>query len=262
MGLFSISLTVAHSTSKRSKYGSKWAIIGILIFTGISPLAATSEEVEPAISDDVGENEPSTVNSVHDGGSVCAVPRVSLLSILLNGSSSDIDGRRDDVSEVSSCSARPKCDEVSGCTAPLHCFDFRQLTDTNASVIPDPPHVVIVTPHQLESIVENSSVQNICAVVLFYAPWCTFSVQFAKKFNALGRSFDSMPFLAVNLAENEPYAHCACLYNQCSDIRTQFCRSVMKLALYHLFDFVQVQVHLGLLTTGGFLLQRKDSIQV
>lgn len=156
--------------------------------------------------DDAAENKLSTVNHTHDGGSVCSVQRMSLLSILLNGSSAGgRGGRYDNVSEA--CSARPKCDEIGGCTAPLHCFDFRLLTG-DASVIPNPPRVMNVTPHQLESIVEDAAVQNICAVVLFYAPWCTFSVQFARKFNALGRSFDSLPFLAVDLSEHEPYVHC------------------------------------------------------
>ena len=113
-----------------------------------------------------------------------------------------------DTVENTSCSAgkaadlpRPKCDEERGCDSPLYCFDFRNLED---SIVPDPPKTVKVTPYELEGILENSSMTNSCAVVMFYAPWCEFSVQFARKFNALGRSFDGLPILAVDLGENEP----------------------------------------------------------
>lgn len=97
----------------------------------------------------------------------------------------------------------PKCDEASGCNVPLHCFDFKSVP-AYAFVIPDPPQVMRVSPHRLEAIVEDAAIQNCCAVVLFYAPWCTFSVQFARKFNALGKSFENLPILAVDLAENDP----------------------------------------------------------
>ena len=134
--------------------------------------------------------------------STCVWKHPSLMDVLLsvNGTASE-NITSDNLTEAGS--QRPKCDEIGGCNVPLHCFDFSQLNE-NTSVIPNPPHSVLVTPHQLESIVENATVQNCCAVVLFYAPWCTFSVQFARKFNALGRSFNSLPILAVDLAENEP----------------------------------------------------------
>ena len=98
---------------------------------------------------------------------------------------------------------RPKCEDGKGCDEPLHCLDFKTL-DPNASIIPDPPQAVLVTPHKLENILEVHGMPNCCAVVLFYAPWCAFSIQFARKFNALGRSFENLPIMAVDLAENEP----------------------------------------------------------
>ena len=110
-------------------------------------------------------------------------------------------GASDNLSEVTVL--RPKCEDGRGCDAPLHCLDFKTL-ESNASIIPDPPQVVLVTPRKLENILEVHNVPNCCAVVLFYAPWCAFSVQFARKFNALGRSFENLPILAVDLAENEP----------------------------------------------------------
>ena len=97
---------------------------------------------------------------------------------------------------------RPKCEEGKGCDRPLNCFDFRSLG--NDSVVPDPPSVLKVTPHMLEGISENVSIQNCCAIVMFYAPWCEFSAQFGRKFNALGRTFSGLPILAVDLNENEP----------------------------------------------------------
>ena len=96
----------------------------------------------------------------------------------------------------------PRCSVQGGCDSPLSCFDFKTLG--NESVIPSPSAAVKVTPHQLEKILENPSTANCCAVVMFYAPWCEFSTQFARKFNALGRTFDGLPTLAVDLGANEP----------------------------------------------------------
>jgi len=108
----------------------------------------------------------------------------------------------DNAGGVSSKVPRPKCEEGKGCDRPLNCFDFRSLG--NDSVVPDPPSVLKVTPHMLEGISENVSIQNCCAIVMFYAPWCEFSAQFGRKYNALGRTFNELPILAVDLNENEP----------------------------------------------------------
>ncbi len=121
---------------------------------------------------------------------------------------------REDVPSCStSCSAtpsldipelqRPKCEEGLGCDRPLHCFDFRSLGE-ESSIVPDPPRAVKVTSYQLEGILENPTIRNCCALVMFYASWCEFSAQFARKFNALGRTFDGLPALALDLGENEP----------------------------------------------------------
>lgn len=99
----------------------------------------------------------------------------------------------------------PRCDVERGCDSPLQCFDFKTLG--NESIVPTPPTAVKVTPYQLESVLENPSTANCCAVVMFYAPWCEFSAQFARKFNALGRTFDGLPTLAVDLGENEPHKY-------------------------------------------------------
>lgn len=95
----------------------------------------------------------------------------------------------------------PSC-EAGYCDPPLDCFDFETLGED--SVIPDPPSVLRVAPLELEGLLENASIANCCALVMFYAPWCEFSAQFARTFNALGRTFSSLPVLAVDLEENEP----------------------------------------------------------
>lgn len=90
---------------------------------------------------------------------------------------------------------RPKCQEKVGCDKPLHCFNYSSLTKNKGAFQ--------VLPHDLERIIENPAVMNICAVVMFYAPWCPYSVDFARQFNALGRSFKELLIMAVDFAEND-----------------------------------------------------------
>ncbi len=99
---------------------------------------------------------------------------------------------------------RPRCEEGQGCDIPLHCFDFKSLSPEEESVVPSPPRAVDVTSYQLEGILENPTIRNCCALVMFYAPWCEFSAHFARKFNALGRTFDGLPVLALDLEKNDP----------------------------------------------------------
>ena len=97
---------------------------------------------------------------------------------------------------------RPSCEKGKGCNKPLECFDFSTLGKN--SPVPDPPRAVKVTPLELEAILENKLYENCCSIVMFYAPWCEFSAQFARRFNAIGRTFSELPVLAVDLGENEP----------------------------------------------------------
>lgn len=185
----------------------RWVVIGILVL--LSPLRFPCVSPEEAVHSEGS----ASINNTEAAEMECVSKHLSFIDIVLNisdnastvppctGSTVDIN-----VTLADKGSLRPKCDEASGCNVPLNCFNFREL-DNDSSVIPDPPQALLVTPHRLEDIVETTSVQNCCAVVLFYAPWCTFSVQFARKFNALGRSFDSLPILAVDLAENDQYVH-------------------------------------------------------
>lgn len=86
---------------------------------------------------------------------------------------------------------KPLCKEKAGCNKPLNCFDY---SETNLT---DP---LRITPYELEHILENPSITNTCAIVMFYAPWCPFSVDFAPQFNAMGRSYKELPVIAVDIA--------------------------------------------------------------
>ena len=93
---------------------------------------------------------------------------------------------------------KPVCKQGVGCDVPLNCFNYTRLTGNGTK------RTLEVTPHKLELILENPSYTNICAVVMFYAPWCPYSVEFARRFNALGRSFRELPVLALDFTANDP----------------------------------------------------------
>ena len=152
----------------------------------------------------------------------CVTNRTSFIDIVLNGTQVNRTGMNDTSGGVQgdACSIRPQCDETNGCNTHLHCANFKKLTSYNDSdelIMQESPQALLVTPHKLETIVEKSAVHNVCAIVLFYAPWCAFSVRFARKFNALGRSFGQLPILAVDLAESEPYVCVHTLISICSN---------------------------------------------
>lgn len=89
---------------------------------------------------------------------------------------------------------RPVCRENVGCDIPLNCLNYslsRGRTEGARKV----------APLQLELILEGFT--NTCAMVMFYAPWCPYSVDFARKFNALGRAYKELPVLAVEFDEND-----------------------------------------------------------
>lgn len=90
---------------------------------------------------------------------------------------------------------KPKCLEKLGCDQPLNCFNYTSWTEGNGTLI--------VLPIDLERILENPAITNTCAVVMFYAARCPYSVDFARNFNALGRSFKELPIMAVDFAEND-----------------------------------------------------------
>lgn len=102
---------------------------------------------------------------------------------------------------------KPLCEEGRGCNYSLNCFNFSTLG--NESFIPrdHPPSAIKISPVELDSILDNKTYANCCVVVMFFAPWCEFSAQFGRKFNAVGRAFDGLPVLAVDLDEPEPHKY-------------------------------------------------------
>jgi thiol-disulfide isomerase/thioredoxin len=190
--------------AKNPAVTNTWAIIRISLLVFLLQLhSAFSEETNTAVEKDskLSHVENSNASSEELTWTFCGTKRLSFIDVVLdaNFSTSGSMGVGEE------CLLRPKCDETTGCNAPLHCFDFSKLENGSSQF--SESRVVVVSPHQLESIVEDSAVQNVCAIVLFYAPWCTFSAQFARKFNALGRSFRGLPILALNLAESEPHKY-------------------------------------------------------
>ena len=235
-----VSCTSASKPHYRTKSDHWWAIIGTSIL--LSSLQFPYTAAEELGREDLVTSQQYSIssNSTESTEPICVARHDSFMDVLMRSGKSDAGSL--EKNDTESCSVRPKCDEINGCSAPLHCYDFRQFVDITSIInIPTPPHAVLVTPHQLEGIIEDSTRHNVCVVVLFYAPWCTFSVQFARKFNAVGRSFDSLPVLAVDLAENEPYVYA-------------FTAFTHTLPPHSTLSTLQVQVYLGISTSSGILL--------
>ena len=97
---------------------------------------------------------------------------------------------------------RPICKEGEGCDIPLNCYDF--VTNGPREIVPDPPRVVELTPLELQNLLGNGTYKNCCVLVMFYAPWCEYSVNFAQRYNAIGRTFFNLPVVAVDLSAHDP----------------------------------------------------------
>lgn len=94
---------------------------------------------------------------------------------------------------------RPKCSAERGCDIPLNCHNY-----TTSNITLGEAGILQVTPIQLQSILEEPNVTNSCALVMFYAPWCEYSVRFASRFNRVGRMFRELPVMAVDLSIGDP----------------------------------------------------------
>lgn len=92
---------------------------------------------------------------------------------------------------------KPVCKLGEGCDIPLNCFNYSTHSDFKSG------RTSKVTPIELELVLENPSVTNTCAVVMFYAPYCPYSVDFGRTYNALGRSYRELLVLAVDITEND-----------------------------------------------------------
>ena len=121
--------------------------------------------------------------------------------LLLNPRVCSIHGDADEseAAELNRKPKRPKCTADKGCDIPLNCHNY---TTSNATL--GEAQVIQVTTLELQSIVEDDNITNNCVVVMFYAPWCEYSIQFARRYNTIGRTFREIPVLAVDLSANEP----------------------------------------------------------
>lgn len=109
------------------------------------------------------------------------------------------DADESEAAELNKKPKRPKCTANKGCDIPLNCHNY---TASNATL--GDTQVIQVTTLQLQSIVEDGNLTNNCVLVMFYAPSCEYSVQFARRYNTVGRMFREIPVLAVDLSANEP----------------------------------------------------------
>ena len=92
-------------------------------------------------------------------------------------------------------------EEATEQKAPAYpCTDYRDIQD---SVLSDPPSVLNVTSERLAEILQDDAIANRCALVYFYASWSHYSCEYALKYNALGRAFNTLPVLAVDLLYND-----------------------------------------------------------
>ena len=80
------------------------------------------------------------------------------------------------------------------------CANYRDFSN---SVLSDSPLVLNVTSEQLTEILQDDTIANRCALVYFYASWSHYSCEYAFQYNALGRAFNSLPILAVDLLYND-----------------------------------------------------------
>lgn len=86
---------------------------------------------------------------------------------------------------------KPVCTPERGCNPPLNCSDVSTAlsNDSNVTNVFGHQRVVKVTPEQLEYLLEAPIFTNTCILVMYYAVWCPYSVQFIPTFNIVGKLF-------------------------------------------------------------------------
>ena len=99
---------------------------------------------------------------------------------------------------------RSVCDINKGCKPRLQCRNLTKVNDSRASTILNQQRVVKINASQLQYLLDSPKFTNMCMVVLFYANWCQYSVEFAPTYNLLGQSFTKIPFLAIDYGEQDP----------------------------------------------------------
>jgi len=92
--------------------------------------------------------------------------------------------------------------EVTGVTRRIVCVEkTAQHLQTSTNTQQNVAVVQLFNTSQLLSHLgsrANSSIFGRCTVVLFYAPWCMFSVRLAPHYNALARAFPTLDVVAID----------------------------------------------------------------
>lgn len=110
------------------------------------------------------------------------------------------------------------------------CTNYQNISN---SVLSESPSVLNVTSEQLAEILQDNTIANRCAIVYFYASWSYYSCEYALQYNALGRAFNSLPILAVDLSYNDVYV-CTFLLVFCFSfvdvqVKSRICRLVLSI---------------------------------
>ena len=102
---------------------------------------------------------------------------------------------------------RPVCDVDVGCKPRLQCLNLSRSELSGVSNVLNQGRVIKVNATQLQYLLDMPKFTNMCMVVMFYATWCQYSVDFSPTYNRLGRLFPQLPFLAVDYGEQDPYVN-------------------------------------------------------
>jgi thiol-disulfide isomerase/thioredoxin len=124
-----------------------------------------------------------------------------------NGTSTNdsITNAKEDSSMNKTNFIKPLCTE-DGCNPRLNCSNLTSISLINETYmnIFTQPRVVNVSAHQLQYILEDSLFTNSCVLVLFYAAWCPYSIDFTPTYNALAKYFPQLTVLAMDFGnENQ-----------------------------------------------------------
>lgn len=100
--------------------------------------------------------------------------------------------------------SKPICEINKGCTPPLQCLNLSTVNDPGLTPFLNQGKVVEINSSQLEYLLDSPKFTNACMVLMFFAKWCQYSVNFAPVYNALGHSFSQLPVLALDFGDQDP----------------------------------------------------------
>lgn len=96
---------------------------------------------------------------------------------------------------------KPVCTLEQGCVPPLTCVGVNTslLNDSHMTGVFGKSGVVNVTSAQLETLLDSPVFTNSCLLVLYFAAWCPYSVDFMPIYNDLGLMFSNNSLTVVAL---------------------------------------------------------------